>query len=168
MKVLSVQKVFGAMVWVCMLAIMAAAVMFATGCASVATNRYLQARNPTVLEVAPDGSKVLLGVDVFSLDQVAAHPWMTTGAAVVDVAMGYGVYALGDDQGWWGGSDGGDDQASGSGSASGGPDGSTATAPAGGDATSINVTVSQNSAPVTIHVGDSTVMAPPVESAPAE
>jgi hypothetical protein len=81
-------------------------VVAGSGCASVATNRYLQAQNPVRLEAIANGGNVdgaILSVDIFSLDQVKAHPWLTAGAAVVDAAMIYGVYALGDDQGWWGG-----------------------------------------------------------------
>jgi len=91
--------------------IMAAAVgivVAGSGCASVATNRYLQAQNPVRLEAIAAGGQIhgaSLGVNLFALDQVRAHPWMTAGAAVVDAAMIYGVYALGDDQGWWGSSD---------------------------------------------------------------
>jgi hypothetical protein len=76
-----------------------------SGCASVATNRYLQANNPVRIEALQAGGNVdgaILALDVFALDQVVAHPWLTTGAAVVDSAMVYGVYALGEDQEWWG------------------------------------------------------------------
>lgn len=144
--------------------LMIGAALLGGGCTSVLTNRYLQAQNPALVEVAPDGSKVLLGVDVFALDQVIDHPWMTTGAALVDAATMYGVYALGENQEWWGSSDdGGDDQAP-AGSAAAGPGGSSASAPAGGEATSININVDHNEAPVTIHVGDATTeMAAPAE-----
>jgi hypothetical protein len=76
-----------------------------SGCASVATNRYLQAQNPARLELLASGGEITgasLGLDLLSLEQVVAHPWMTAGAAVVDAAMVYGVYKLGEDQGGWG------------------------------------------------------------------
>lgn len=143
--------------------LMVGAALLGGGCTSVLTNRYLQAQNPALVEIAPDGSKVLLGVDVFALDQVIDHPWLTTGAALVDAATIYGVYALGEDQDWWGSSDGGDDPAPAD-NAAAGPGTSSANAPAGGEATSININVEHNDAPVTIHIGDAnTETAEPVQ-----
>ena len=97
-----------------------------SGCASVATNRYLQANNPVRIEALQAGGNVdgaILALDVFALDQVVAHPWLTTGAAVVDAAMIYGVYALGEDQEWWGSSDSSSGRQEGSGAV--GRDGNT-------------------------------------------
>ena len=97
-----------------------------SGCASVATNRYLQAQNPVRIEALQAGGEVdgaMVGLDVFALEQVAAHPWLTAGAALVDGAMIYGVYALGEEQEWWGSSGEGSGRKEGSGSL--GRDGNT-------------------------------------------
>jgi len=84
---------------------LAISLFLAGGCASVLTNRYLQSNDPARLRPTSDGKGAILALDLFSLDQISEHPWMTLGALGADAAMGYGIYALGDEQGWWGGDD---------------------------------------------------------------
>ena len=74
-----------------------------TGCASVATNRYLQAENPVRLQATEDGARIAF--DLFSLEPVKEHPWATLGAALVDAGMMVGVYSLGEKNGLWGDND---------------------------------------------------------------
>ena len=81
-------------------------VLTATGCASVATNRYLQhQRNPVAVGATENG--VTVAVDLFSLDVVRAHPWATAGAALVDAAAIFGTYHVAEKQGWVGSRSGG-------------------------------------------------------------
>ena len=83
-----------------------ALVLVSTGCASVATNRYLQGQqNPVAIGATESG--VTIAVDLFSLDVVRAHPWATAGAALVDVAAVFGTYHVAEKQGWVGSRSGG-------------------------------------------------------------
>ena len=76
-------------------------ILTATGCASVATNRYLQhQRNPVAVGATENG--VTVAVDLFSLDVVRAHPWATAGAALADAAAVFGTYHIAEKQGWVG------------------------------------------------------------------
>jgi hypothetical protein len=117
-------------------------VVAGSGCASVATNRYLQAQNPVRLEAIANGGNVdgaILSVDIFSLDQVKSHPWLTAGAAVVDAAMIYGVYALGDDQGWWGSGTTGKSEGSGAIAGDNGNSGNQSHVNITGDGNNVNI-----------------------------
>lgn len=82
--------------------VLTAALLSFNGCASYATNRYLVAGNPVRLQATQDGAQI--GIDLFSLRTVAEHPWQTLGAAMMDAGSLVGVYALGEKNGWWGGS----------------------------------------------------------------
>jgi len=84
-----------------------AGLALATGCCSLATNRALQAES--AIEIRADNSGATIGFDVFNLRSVREHPWLSAGAALADVVIGYGIYELGDNNGWWG--DNGDDDA---------------------------------------------------------
>lgn len=90
--------------------------LLCTGCASVLVNRQLQKNDALQarLLAGPDGQVVgaTVGVDLLSLDTIGEHPWYSLAALGVDAALGVGTYALGKNQGWWGGDGNGNSSSS--------------------------------------------------------
>lgn len=85
-----------------MIAIVAAALAWTSGCCSLATNTALRQR---ALRVQASEQGAAVGVDLTALGAAAEHPWLTLGAALVDGAAVYGAYAVAEHNDWFGGSD---------------------------------------------------------------
>ncbi|MBP7831276.1 MAG: hypothetical protein KA248_15315 [Kiritimatiellae bacterium] len=76
----------------------ATGLLLSSGCATALTNQLLQRHDAVRVEV--EGKSVMVGVDLFALDEVTEHPFMHSFAAVLDLGAGYLVYdALGDSGG---------------------------------------------------------------------
>ena len=66
------------------ISILLAALLFCNGCATALTNQIAQRSKP--VRVTVEGKQVAVGIDLFSLDAVGAHPWIHAGAALLDAA----------------------------------------------------------------------------------
>lgn len=69
--------------------------LLGTGCASLIANQGLQKQSPMRVEASQAGGSI--GVNLFDLQTVANHPFISLGAAAVDLGLAYGIYALGED-----------------------------------------------------------------------
>ena len=75
----------------------ATGLLLSSGCATVLTNQLLQRKDSVRVEV--EGKTVMVGVDLFALDEVSEHPFMHGFAAVLDLGAGYLVYDALEDSG---------------------------------------------------------------------
>ena len=77
--------------------ILLVALLLCNGCATVLTNQLLQRQDAVRVEV--EGKSVMVGVDLFALDEVSEHPFIHGFAAMIDLGAGYLVYDALEDSG---------------------------------------------------------------------
>ncbi|MBP7429866.1 MAG: hypothetical protein KBC05_10555 [Candidatus Hydrogenedentes bacterium] len=75
----------------------ATGLLLSSGCATVLTNQLLQRQDSVRVEV--EGKSVMVGVDLFALDEIGEHPFIHGFAAVLDIGAGYLVYDALEDSG---------------------------------------------------------------------
>lgn len=96
------------------------------------------------IKAIPMKDGIGIGLDITALDAISEHPWRQAGAALLDAAIGYGAYKIGEDQGWWGSNDDNSDSnnSSNGGNTSGG---NTTVIEVNGDGNTINSSGDDNS-----------------------